>query len=120
MKMNIKNRKFKNEKYLNFIRSLPCAVYHKLINIDAHHTDVIGMSRIRNDFYAIPLSHFLHVGNKGHITREKLEEYIGEDVRDLVIFYLSIYILYLQEEYDPRSDSMISFVNLKRKKNGVE
>ena len=115
-----KNRKFKNEDYLKFIRSLPCCVRHSKDCIDAHHTDVKGMGGgFVNDFTAVPLERFLHTGQFSHISYEKLRSLIKEDPKELIIFYLSLYAEYLQGKYDLEADSYVNFIELKRKRMGL-
>ena len=112
--LNTKNRSFINEDYLNFIRQLPCCIEGSM-GVSAHHTDVKGMGGITNDYYAIPLSPLHHIGNGGHITQPKLTDLIKENIAELVIFYLSLYIEYQAGRYDLEADKECNFYELRKK-----
>ena len=114
--LNNRKRKFRNEEYLKFIRQLPCCVRHtRAVQIQAHHVALKGMSSNVNDYYAVPLSHDIHVSGSGHVTCEKLEELCNERLYDVVIFYLSMYLEYLAGRYDFDKDSECGFILLKRR-----
>jgi hypothetical protein len=114
--MNSRKRKFRNEDYLKFIRQLPCCVrLTRAVQIHAHHVALKGMSSIVNDYYAVPLSHDIHISGSGHITCERLEGLVGERLYDVAIFYLSMYIEYLAGRYDLERDSECGFIILKRR-----
>ena len=116
--MNRKQRKFINENYLEFIRSLPCAVKGKKEAVHSHHCDVIGSEEIRNDYYAIPVCAEIHVPNGNHITRADLEVMLNENIKERIIFYLSLYIEYLEGKYDPEIDETHSFLELRKMLDG--
>jgi hypothetical protein len=119
--MNKRGRKNINEDYLNFIRCLPCAVSGKAgEDIHAHHVDVIGMSQVRNDYYAIPLSARFHVSGGNHITLNRLTNLIKENPLDRIIFYNSLYIDFMSGRYDIEADTSMNFITLKRKLIGIE
>lgn len=118
--MIIKSRNFKDKDYLKFIRSLPCCVRHTRDYIDAHHVKLKGMGGGNvNDYYAVPLERELHTGGMSHISFTRLEELLGEDPKDIVIFYLALYIEFLNNNYDRDADEQACFIELKRKKAGL-
>jgi hypothetical protein len=111
--MNSRKRKNRNEDYLKFIRRLPCCVRQtRAVAIDAHHVALKGMSSNTNDYYAVPLSHDLHVGGS-HVTIERLDSLLSENVYDVIVFYLSLYIDYLSGKYDLDRDSECGFIDLR-------
>jgi hypothetical protein len=92
----------------------------RLSKVQAHHVAVIGMSSARNDYYVVPLSWEYHVGNIAHITEQKLINYCGgEDLRDLCLFYVSLYIEWKAGRYDIDADEVMNFVELRRRKEGI-
>lgn len=118
--MNFKKRKFRNKKYLKFIRSLPCSITGLRYRIDAHHVYVKGMGAGNvNDYYTVPLSNDKHIKTDGHINKQMLEDEIKEDPRDLIIFYLSMYVEKLEGKYDVDADDYAKFIELKRKREGI-
>jgi len=119
MRLNRFNRIFKNENYLKFIRRLPCAVLGKC-GVHPHHVSPKGMSSITNDYYCIPLKPEIHVKGDGHITYEQLMDKIKEIPGERILFYLSLYIEYLEGKYDLEADEQASFIELKRKMRGLQ
>jgi hypothetical protein len=85
------------------------------MKVHAHHSDPIGFSQVRNDYTALPLRFDIHVPDKGHIGYDELEQKAGEDLQDLVMFYMSIYIEYLEGKYDIEKDEECQFYELKRR-----
>ena len=117
--VNSRQRKFSNQKYLNFLRKLPCPVTGKALESNhAHHVAVRG-HRAVNDYFAITLDGFLHTG-KGHITEARLTEFLKESPYEIIIFYLSLYVEYLEGRYDPEMDMAINFLDFRRKFEGSE
>lgn len=55
-----KPKTYKNPKYLEFIRTLPCAVCTRS-GVEAHHADTGGVGIKCNDTRAIPLCHRCHM-----------------------------------------------------------
>lgn len=115
-----KKRKFKNDIYLDFIHKLPCAVNGKSSRgMHAHHTENEGFGGMVNDYTAIPLLFDAHFQGINHISKERLSKLIGEDYRDRVIFYLSMFIEMLFQKYDLEADESNNFIELKRKMEGI-
>lgn len=116
-----KKRTFKNPHYLDFIRKLPCAVNGKSSRgMHAHHTENEGRGGVVNDYTAVPLLWDVHFQGISHINKNKLSKLIGEDYRDRVIFYLSLFIELLFQKYDIEADKANNFIELKRKLEGIE
>ena len=112
--MNKRQRKFENPKYLNFLRKLPCPITGKALERNhPHHVAVRGRT-CTNDYFAITLDGLLHTGN-GHITLSKLTELLCEEPYEVIIFFLSLYIEYLEGNYDPDMDSSINFMDFRKK-----
>lgn len=54
-----KPKTIRNERYLGYIRTLPCCVCRRAI-VEAHHADTGGVGIKCNDTRAIPLCHECH------------------------------------------------------------
>jgi hypothetical protein len=118
--MNNRKRIFENKKYLDFIRSLPCAVSGKAVeSVQAHHTAPTGRQAVQNDYYALPLEAFYHTPNGNHITASRLTGLIKENIEERIIFYMSLYIEYLEGRYDPEVDRDCNYMTLRRKLEGI-
>lgn len=46
---------FRSEKYLKFVRSLPCCACGTNLEVEAHHTETGGMALRGSDGFCIPL-----------------------------------------------------------------
>ena len=114
-----KTRKFESKNYLEFIRRLPCHVTGKTgKEVSPHHVKLKGMGGVGNDYYAIPLSFDVH-GGYHHNGREAFETVAGEDIRDIAVFYMSMYIEWIEGRYNLDADESTSFMELRRIKNGI-
>ena len=112
--LNPNNRIFENKDYLDFIRRLPCSITG-MTGVQAHHAATKGMGGGTNDYYAVPLHNLQHIGPGGHITEQKLEAGVNERITERIIFYLSLYIEFLDSKYDLDADEECNFYQLRRK-----
>ena len=83
-----KNKPWRIQKYLKWIRSLPCCVTGRTENIDAHHitfTGQSGMGTKPGDNYAIPLCREQH--SLLHQDPKKWESVYGKqsDYLDVIL-----------------------------------
>lgn len=106
---------YQNEKYLSFLRKLPCAISGRCGNIHAHHVGGKGLGGgKRNDYLAVPLDYDYHVG-KGHITTDLLEHQTKMEAMDLAHFYLMLYAEHLEGRYEPEDDMECGYMTLRKK-----
>jgi hypothetical protein len=81
----------RSEAYLNYIRSLPCAVSKSQINVEAHHVIISGKGIKGSDFSTVPLSHDLHM--EYHATgRTTFENKYNVNMDELMLNYLHKYL----------------------------
>lgn len=81
---------YRDNKYLEFIRTLPCCVCNGYS--EAHHSETGGMAVKCNDTRAIPLCHRCHY--ECHtIGRKTFQERRNIDFRDVQIRCLEKYII---------------------------
>ncbi len=117
--MNLRPMAYQNEKYLAFIRKLPCAISGRCGRIHAHHVGGKGLgSSHRNDYTAVPLDYEYHVG-KGHITTDLLEHRTGLTAIELAFFYMCLYAEHIAGRYEPEDDMEMGYIVLRKKLAGV-
>lgn len=82
--------RYKDAKYLKWIRQQPCCVSGRQ-GVDASHTWGMGGKTRRNDYVALPLTHELHMKLHG-IGIKTFEDRYAVDFKDQIIGHLSKYI----------------------------
>lgn len=75
-----KPKTYRSEKYLKFVRSLPCCVCGNPLEVEAHHTVCGGKGLKGPDTYAIPLCPLHHrehdsLGKKTFYERHDLDRW---------------------------------------------
>jgi hypothetical protein len=113
--INTKKRKFISPEHMRFLRMLPCQITGQPMH-DRHHVDVIGMSRVQNDYYALPLTAQTH--DKWHRDPAKLTEALDEDPRDRIIFILSMELEAIYKRYKITADIEMGYMDYQRKLRG--
>jgi hypothetical protein len=68
---------YRSEKYLDYVRSLPCAVGGCGHKAEPHHTEGGGVGRKGSDLYAIPLCRMHH---QAHNTIGRFTFYINVEL----------------------------------------
>lgn len=85
-----KPKAYRNKKYLEFIRTLPCCVCKGFS--EAHHGDTGGLAVKCNDTRSIPLCHRCHQESHA-IGKKTFQERHNIDFRDIQIRCLETYIM---------------------------
>ena len=87
-----KTKTYRNKRYLEFVRTLPCCVCKGYS--EAHHSETGGMAVKCNDTRAIPLCHRCH--HECHaIGKGTFQERHNIDFRDIQICCLETYIIFM-------------------------
>lgn len=89
--MNFKTKTLRSEKYLKFVRLLPCAICKTMDGIEAHHISTGGMAMKGSDLQTVPLCR-LHHAEYHQFGKETFWQRHNADRWEVVAKTLELYV----------------------------